>query len=144
MVGRELGDYPAKAPPQDEVLLSVKNLSDGHVFNEVSFDLHKGEILGVYALIGAGRTDVALTLFGAKHRQTGEVQVHGRPVTIGSPSDAVKLGLGLVPEDRKGQGLVLSMRSSENMTLSTIETISNQSFIKRREEDAIVRLFRIN
>ena len=141
MVGRELGDYPKKAPPQDEVLLSVRNLSDGHIFEDVSFDLHKGEILGVYALIGAGRTDVALTLFGAKHRRSGEVQIHGQPATIGSPSEAVKFGLGLVPEDRKGQGLVLSMRSSENMTLSTIEAISRQSFIKLREEDVIVRLY---
>jgi ribose transport system ATP-binding protein len=141
MVGRELGDYPRKEPPQPEVLMSVRNLSDGQVFQDVSFDLHKGEILGVYALIGAGRTDVALTLFGAKHRRSGEVQLHGRPVNIGSPSEAVKFGLGLVPEDRKGQGLVLSMRSSENMTLSTIENISTQSFVKLGREEELVENF---
>lgn len=141
MVGREIGDYPGKEPPQSEVLLSVRKLSDGHIFRDVSFDLHKGEILGVYALIGAGRTDVALTLFGAKRRRAGEILIHGQAITINSPAEAVQYGLGLVPEDRKGQGLVLSMRSSENMTLSTIETLSTQSFINRRQEEIIVANF---
>ncbi len=141
MVGRELGDYPRKESPQEEVLLSVRGLSDGHIFDDISFDLHKGEILGMYALIGAGRTDVAMTLFGAKHRRNGEVKLYGGPVNISSPSEAVKYGLGLVPEDRKGQGLVLSMRSSENMTLSTIENISTQSFIKLGREADLVENF---
>lgn len=142
MVGREIGDYPGKEPPQAEVLLSVRNLADGHFFQDVSFDLHQGEILGVYALIGAGRTDVALTLFGAKRRRAGQVRIRGRAVTINSPAEAVKHGLGLVPEDRKGQGLVLSMRASENMTLSSVEAISTQSFIKRRREETVVADFR--
>ncbi len=142
MVGRELGDYPSKEPPSDEVLLSVNNLADGHMFEDVSFDLHKGEILGMYALIGAGRTDVALTLFGAKRRQTGEVSVHGQSADISNPSNAFDRGLGLVPEDRKGQGLVLLMRSSENMTLSTIQSLSNQSFIKRNAEAGVVNRFK--
>jgi len=142
MVGRDLGDYPRKQPAQDDVLLAVSDLSDGHVFSDVSFDLHKGEILGIYALIGAGRTDVAMTLFGAKQRQTGQVSIHGQPVTINRPSDAVGYGLGLVPEDRKGQGLILPMRSSENMTLSTIESLSINSFIKRKQEDDLVEDFR--
>lgn len=142
MVGRDLGDYPRKQPAQDDVLLAVSDLSDGHVFSDVSFDLHKGEILGIYALIGAGRTDVAMTLFGSKQRQTGQVSIHGQPVTINRPSDAVGYGLGLVPEDRKGQGLILPMRSSENMTLSTIESLSINSFIKRKQEDDLVEDFR--
>ncbi len=132
---------PTKEPPSDEVLLAVRNLSDGHIFEGVSFDLHKGEILGMYALIGAGRTDVALTLFGAKRRQAGEVWVHGQPVNISNPANAFDKGLGLVPEDRKGQGLILLMRSSENMTLSTIHTLSNQSFISRNAEADVVRHF---
>ncbi|MEA3337346.1 MAG: sugar ABC transporter ATP-binding protein [Chloroflexota bacterium] len=138
MVGRELGDYPSKEPPSDEVVLAVRNLSDGQVFEQVSFDLHKGEILGMYALIGAGRTDVAMTLFGAKRRQAGEVSVNGQIVDISSPAIAFDNGLGLVPEDRKGQGLVLLMRSSENMTLSTIQSLSNQSFINRNAEAGVV------
>jgi ribose transport system ATP-binding protein len=141
MVGREIGDYPTKEAPQADVVLSVRNLSDGQVFRDVSFDLHKGEILGIYALIGAGRTDVALTLFGAKRRRAGEIRLRGKAININTPSQAVQHGLGLVPEDRKGRGLVLSMRTSENMTLSTIETISNQSFIKRRQEEKLVSKF---
>ncbi|MCO6452018.1 MAG: sugar ABC transporter ATP-binding protein [Caldilineales bacterium] len=141
MVGRELGDYPAKEPPGDEVLLAVRNLSDGHIFEEVSFDLHKGEILGMYALIGAGRTDVAMTLFGAKRRQAGEVWVQGKSVNISSPANAFDQGLGLVPEDRKGQGLVLLMRSSENMTLSTIQALSNRTFVNRKSEVGVVTRF---
>ncbi|NJN96233.1 MAG: sugar ABC transporter ATP-binding protein [Anaerolineales bacterium] len=141
MVGREIGDYPKKAPPQPEVLLSVRQLSDGRVFRDVSFELHRGEILGMYALIGAGRTDVALTLFGAKPRRGGEVHLRGRPLHISSPAEAVAHGLGLVPEDRKGQGLILSMRSSQNMTLSAIETLSSQSFIRLNQEDGVVKQF---
>lgn len=141
MVGRELGDYPQKSLPQTDVLLSVRNLSDGHIFEDISFDLHRGEILGVYALIGAGRTDVALTLFGAKHRYSGEVAIEGRPVNITDPAEAVKHGLGLVPEDRKGQGLVLSMLSSENISLSAIKAFSAQSFIKQNQEKQLVKEF---
>ncbi len=141
MVGREIGDYPKKAPPQTEVLLSVRHLADRHIFSDVSFDLHQGEILGMYALIGAGRTDVALTLFGAKPRRAGEVYLRGQPLHINSPAEAVEHGLGLVPEDRKGQGLILSMRSSQNMTLSAVQTISRQSFIRLDQEETLVKHF---
>lgn len=141
MVGRELGAYPQKEPPQPEVLLSVRHLSDGRVFQDVSFELHRGEILGMYALIGAGRTDVALTLFGARSRRAGEVHLGGKPTHITSPAQAVEHGLGLVPEDRKGQGLVLSMRSSQNMTLSIIAQLSSQSLIKLNQEARLVKQF---
>ncbi len=141
MVGRELGDYPTKEPPSDEVLLAVSNLSDGNMFEGITFDLHEGEILGMYALIGAGRTDVALTLFGARRRQAGEVKVRGQIADISNPANAFDQGLGLVPEDRKGQGLVLLMRSSENMTLSTIQSLSKQSFINRNAEAEVVKHF---
>ena len=141
MVGRELGDYPKKDPPHENILLSVRDLSDGKMFRDASFDLFQGEILGLYALIGAGRTDLALTLFGAKHRESGEVLLHGKAVNIRNPSDAVDNGLGLVPEDRKGQGLVLPMISSQNMTLSAIEDISVRGFIRRSQEEAMVTEF---
>lgn len=141
MVGRELGTYPEKETPQSDVLLSVRNLSDGHVFEDVSFDLHQGEILGVYALIGAGRTDVALTLFGARRKRGGAVRLRGQDIDISDPAQAVARGIGLVPEDRKGQGLVLTMRSSENMTLSSIETLSRQTFVRSSAEAAVVRKY---
>jgi len=142
MVGHEIGYYPQKDPCQPEVVLSVRDLSDGVIFHNVSFDLHKGEILGIYALIGAGRTDVALTLFGAKRRKSGEVLLNGRPLRINSSSEAVKNGVGLVPEDRKGQGIILSMRSSDNMSLSALETISIRSFINLAREKKLIETFR--
>jgi len=141
MVGRAIGDYPRKDSPKDDVLLSVKGLSDGRIFHDVSFDIHQGEILGLYALIGTGRTDVALTLFGAKPKKSGEVRIRGELVQVRSPAESVKNRVGLVPEDRKGQGLVLSMRSSENITLSMIETISTQGFVKRSSESDVVKKY---
>ena len=120
----------------------MRDLSDGQIFEGVSFDLHRGEILGIYALIGAGRTDVALTLFGAKKRRAGEVWLRGQACDIRSPAEAVRLGLGLVPEDRKGQGLVMSMVSSANMTLSMIERLSSRSFVRRRAERDLVEMYR--
>jgi ribose transport system ATP-binding protein len=141
MVGRELGDYPTKERPSPEVLLSVKNLSDGKVFRDITFDLHKGEILGMYALIGAGRTDIAMTIFGARRREAGEITVHGEPVLNRTPTEAVEHGLGLVPEDRKGQGLVLPMLSSSNMTLSAIQSISTRGFIRHRDEKTMVEFY---
>ena len=141
MVGRTIGDYPCKEVPQESVLLTVEGLSDGRIFHDVSFDLHQGEILGLYALIGTGRTDVALTLFGAKPKKAGRVLIRGREVNVGNPSESVRNRIGLVPEDRKGQGLVLSMRSSENMTLSMIERICAQGFVNSSSEAGVVRKY---
>ncbi|MCC7446075.1 MAG: sugar ABC transporter ATP-binding protein [Anaerolineae bacterium] len=142
MVGREIGYYPPKASPQPEVVLSVRNLSDGDIFADVSFDLHRGEILGMYALIGAGRTDVAMTLFGAKPRRAGDVRLNGQPLRVASSADAVGSGLGLIPEDRKGKGLILSMRSCDNMSLSALQIISVRSFINMAREKSLVERFR--
>jgi ribose transport system ATP-binding protein len=141
MVGRAIGDYPRNRALTDKVVLSVRGLSDGRVFHDVTFDLHEGEILGLYALIGTGRTDVAMTLFGARPKKAGDVLLRGDRVDLRSPSEAVQHRVGLVPEDRKGQGLVLSMRSSENMTLGTIENLSTQSFVRRRSEAAVVHKY---
>ena len=142
MVGRAIGHYPTKNLPQEDVILSVRDLSDGQAFDKVSFDLHRGEILGMYALIGAGRTDVALTIFGAKKRKSGHIYVFGEERTIHSPAQAVEWGLGLVPEDRKGQGLVMSMLSSANMTLSSIHRLSTQIFIRKQREKDVVEHYR--
>ena len=138
MVGRVIGQYPDKEPPTKEAVLSVRDLSDGHVFDGISFDLHRGEILGLYALIGAGRTDVAMTIFGAKKRKMGEIRLHDEVHKIDSPMRAVRLGLGLVPEDRKGQGLVMSMLSSANISLSAIDKLSARTLVRRDQEKKLV------
>ena len=141
MVGREIGQFPSKKPPTDEVLMSVKGLSDGIKFTDISFDLKKGEILGVYALIGAGRTETALTIYGERKKAAGSVSLNGKQVEISDPADAYNKGIGLVPEDRKGQGLVMSMISSQNITLSIIKRLTRRGLINRKKESETVDFY---
>jgi len=138
MVGRELGQFPSKGRPSDEVLLSVRGLSDGKKFSDISFDLNRGEILGIYALIGAGRTEVAMTIYGERKRTAGTVTLKGEQLDITDPTDAYGKGIGLVPEDRKNQGLVMSMKSSQNATLSIAKRLSSYGIIDRRQEKETV------
>ena len=138
MVGREIGQYPAKEAPGEEVLLEAEGLSDGKKFEGVSFRLKKGEILGVYGLIGAGRTEVAMTLYGERRKAFGRILLRDEPVEVSGPADAYAKGIGLVPEDRKGQGLVMPMASGQNATLSVIRKLSARGFIRRRSESETV------
>ena len=142
MVGREIGQFPSKNPPGEEVLMSVEGLSDGVKFKDISFDLKKGEILGVYALIGAGRTEVALTIYGERKRAEGSILLKGKLLEISDPADAFNKGIGLVPEDRKKQGLVMSMVSSQNVTLSIIKRLTCRGLINRKKESETVEFYR--
>jgi rhamnose transport system ATP-binding protein len=123
MVGREVGNYLAKMPStaQDEVLLSVKGLGVAGVFDSVSFDLHRGEILAMAGLIGARRTDVALALFGILKATEGTVRYKGQPLTITSPRDAINAGIAYVSEDRRKLGLAMALPIRWNMTLATLQ-----------------------
>ncbi len=142
MVGRTIGYYPEKkTPPSEHVALSVKGLSDGLVFSDVSFELRRGEIVGMYALIGAGRTDVALTLFGVKPRRAGKVVVNGRTVQPRTPTEAFAAGIGLVPEDRKGQGLVMQMLTKHNVTVSVLPFLSRLGFYNSKSEATVVNTY---
>ena len=121
MVGRELAsEYPVRARPRGPERLRVEGLSRPGAFQDVSFPLHAGEILGLTGLVGAGRTEVARAVFGADRADAGAVFLDGAPVRIRSPRDAVRLGIALLTEDRKGQGLVLNMSVRENVTLSNL------------------------
>ena len=122
MVGREVGNYFAKMPStaQDEVLLSVKDLGVAGIFDGVSFDLHRGEILCMAGLIGARRTDVALALFGIHRTTEGTVRYKGRPLAIASPRDAIDAGIAYVSEDRRKLGLAMALPIRWNMTLATL------------------------
>ena len=123
----------------DEVLMSVKNLrmlrptSQSARVSDVSFDLHKGEILGFFGLIGAGRTEIMEMIFGSRPA-SGEIQIAGKPVTIKKPSDAIDEGLGFVTEDRKEQGLVLGMSVRENFSLTHLADYCSFNFVDRRQE----------
>ena len=124
MLGRELEDvFPLKDDPKDKVCLEVKNLSRGSAVNDISFQLREGEILGLAGLVGSGRTELARLLFGADRKDGGDIRIQGKKVAIESPVDAIRYGIGLVPEQRRRQGLVLPMNIKQNITLASIKRL---------------------
>ncbi|PPS45929.1 sugar ABC transporter ATP-binding protein [Chroococcidiopsis sp. TS-821] len=119
MVGRPLQDlYQRQPSPRGRVVLEVTNLSDGRKVQPASLQLHAGEIVGLSGLVGAGRTELARLIFGADASVSGEVVLEGRKLKISSPADAIRAGIGYVPEDRKDQGLFLEMSSRKNITMN--------------------------
>src|SRR5262249_10202 len=140
MVGRELTEvFPErKARTSDEIVLDVKGLTSKGHFKDISFQLRKGEILGLTGLMGAGRTELVKSLFGMLPHDSGSIKMHNQAVKIKKPQDAIKLGIALVTEDRKGEGLVLPMSVKQNITLPTLTAVSSGPFIKSSSEDKIV------
>ena len=135
MIGRELSQlYPKERLPIGEVVLSVRGLTQGTAVRGVDLDVRRGEILGVAGLVGAGRTEMALTLFGALRRDQGEVTIGGVSFAPNSPHAARNLGLGLIPEDRRGEGLVPSLSVRENLMLSSLDDVARFGLIRRRAE----------
>jgi ribose transport system ATP-binding protein len=138
MVGRELEDmYHYSKTEQRDVILEAQNLSDGKDLKDVSLALHGGEILGIAGLIGAGRTALAETLFGIRHNTEGRVLLAGENVRIRSPKQAIKQGMGFVPEDRKLQGLFLNMAVRENVTMSSMDLVTNLGFVNFKKAKSI-------
>ncbi len=138
MVGRELGEmYPYSPTEQRETVIEARNLSDGWELHDASFELHGGEILGVAGLIGAGRTALAETLFGLRPVSRGEILLSGEVVKFHSAKQAIKNGLGFVPEDRKLQGLFLNMAVRENVTMSATSLVSNLGFVNSAKADKL-------
>jgi ribose transport system ATP-binding protein len=129
MIGRELSqDYPQAAERSAEVVLSVTGLSTEKI-KDVSFELHRGEILGLGGLVGSGRTETVRALFGADKTSSGEIVVFGRRSAIASPRDAIRRSIGLLPEDRKRQGLVIGMQVKENITYGILKALSRFGLI---------------
>ena len=138
MVGRELEDmYHYSKTEQRDVILEAQNLSDGKDLKDVSLALHGGEILGIAGLIGAGRTALAETLFGIRHNTEGRALLAGENVRIRSPKQAIKQGMGFVPEDRKLQGLFLNMAVRENVTMSSMDLVTNLGFVNFKKAKSI-------
>jgi ribose transport system ATP-binding protein len=137
MVGRELIIFPKLPASIGEVILEVKGLSRGNNVRDINFKLHKGEILGIAGMMGAGRTEMARVLFGIDKKDSGQVYINNIKVEIKSPEDALKAGLGMVPEDRQLQGLILLMAVKENITLSSLRSISQWGVIKKSKEREI-------
>lgn len=143
MVGRDIGvEYPfdSSVTPKDEVL-RVENLMIQGGKHSVSFSVRAGEILGISGLVGSGRTETVRAIFGADKIASGQLYLHGRPIQIGSPKDAVRYGLSLLTEDRKSQGVILNMNIAVNITLADLAKVSKKGFLLQQEErDAAVRL----
>jgi rhamnose transport system ATP-binding protein len=134
MVGRQVDElFPKQEATLGELRLEVKNLSAPGKFEDISFDLRMGEILGMAGLVGAGRTDVARALFGIQPIQSGSIHIDGRPVTIGNPREAMNLGLGFVPEDRQHHGLVLPMDIATNITLPILPNFATYGWLREKE-----------
>ena len=135
MVGRTLEDYYPKAEvARGEELLRVEGLRRGGALRGVSFALHAGEVLGMAGLMGAGRTEVARAIFGLDRVEAGELFVSGVRAAIGSPRQAIEAGLGFVTEDRKGQGLVLSLSVGHNITLASLGAFARGPRLDLRAE----------
>jgi simple sugar transport system ATP-binding protein len=127
MTGEDVATEPFRHEVEGEKpLLEVLNLSRTNEFNDVSFVLHKGEVLGLTGLLGSGRTELAVALFGLTKPDSGEIRIDGRPVHIGSAEEAIGLGLGYVPEDRIRQGLVIGQSIGANIILSTSRKVLNR------------------
>ena len=140
MVGRTLGEfYPDRHAKPGEEVLSVKDLSREDSFEDVSFSLARGEILGLFGLVGSGRTQVAKCIFGAELPTSGEIYLEGRLIRPKSPHDVVKAGVALLTEDRKRDGLVLSCPIRDNVGLATMDQVSQWGLLNRRQQDAQVR-----
>jgi ribose transport system ATP-binding protein len=139
MVGRTIFEEAPDLPetPNPEVVLEVRNLNRGRVIRDVSFQLRRGEILGVAGLVGAGRTEVMRAVFGADQRDSGEIFVHGSKVDIRTPSDAVRHGIGYLSEDRKRYGLALPMDVEANTVMASLSKFTSAlgriSFSKTRQ-----------
>ena len=131
MVGRPLGEsYYERQVPLGEVVMEVKGLCSSKV-RDVSFSVRKGEILGFGGLVGAGRTEVAQAIFGADRATAGEIWLHGKKVSPKDPITALKLGIGLIPEDRKRQGVLLNLPINQNISFSSMEKIMRGPFIRK-------------
>jgi ribose transport system ATP-binding protein len=134
MVGRELAaGYPAAAPSSGGELLRADRVSSGPV-HDASLTLHRGEILGLVGLVGSGRTELARALYGAAPLSAGTMTLDGHPYRPRSPRDAITAGIGLLPEDRKGQGLILMAAMRANMSLPSLGTFAPGGIVDRARE----------
>ena len=144
MIGKELSEMFFYEPPQKElnnICLRVKNLSRAGLFQGINFELREGEILGVYGLQGAGRTELVETIFGLARADEGEVQVFGRPVKIESTEKAIEFGLAMIPEDRRRTGLFANMDVKDNINIVKAPQLTThfgflltQSFVRVAQE----------
>lgn len=139
MVGRKIETlFPESETEKGPVLLQVSNLSHEGKFQNINFDLRKGEVLGISGLMGAGRTEIALSLYGMEPATSGNILINGEPVKITNVRGAIQAGIGYVSEDRKAVGLIAGLSIRKNMSLSSLEQFASGGWI--RGEDEIVAI----
>jgi rhamnose transport system ATP-binding protein len=140
MIGRPLKEFMHKARATiGDVALEVKNLARQGMFSDISFEVRKGEIVGLGGLVGAGRTDVARAIFGIAPADSGEILVNGKRVTINQPTDAIALGIAFVPEDRAVAGIFRTLAVEENISAAVPGKIAPAGFIRRALERSMAQ-----
>jgi ribose transport system ATP-binding protein len=138
MVGRDIADmYAKREVPVGEVVLRVNGLSSGNMLRQISFELRSGEVVGIAGLLGSGRTELIRAIFGADRTERGTVEVVGYKHKINRIGDAIRGGIGLVPEDRKEQGLFLGMPLGPNISAASIRDVSYHGILDRKKERAL-------
>ena len=136
IVGRTLEDqYPKRNAKIGDVVMEVKNLTVPDTIEDISFNVRSGEVLGFSGLLGAGRTETAKAIFGALKKSSGEIYMNGKKVHISCPTDAIKNNIGLLPENRKEEGLVLKKRVDWNITFSSLKKFRRGLFINSKMEE---------
>ena len=138
MVGRELKDfYPKTAVKRGKIVLEVKKLTKKSKYEDISFRLHEGEVLGFAGLVGAGRAEVMRGIFGIETPDGGEIHIKGNKVKVNSLFETIKMKMGFVPEDRREEGLILSRSVKDNINITKLSGINRHGFIKQKDEEEI-------
>ncbi|MGF3112523.1 sugar ABC transporter ATP-binding protein [Facklamia sp. P9177] len=141
MVGRDIGDYyPSKRSEVGRTLLEVNKLTVSEKFEDISFTLKQGEILGVSGLMGAGRTEIMSAIFGLLPIERGTIKINNQPVLLSSPLHAIKQGIGYLTENRKEEGLILDFSIKENIGITAFKEFSKNGLIHTKEEEDFVQL----
>jgi ribose transport system ATP-binding protein len=135
MVGRDIHElFPTLDPPTNETVLEVRGLGDGRHYRDISFDLHRGEVLGFGGLVGAGRTDLVRGIFGVDPPAVGTIRLNGREVRFETPGEAIRAGMGLLTEDRKHTGVFPDLSLIHNISIAAIDRIERGPFLQLDEE----------
>ena len=137
MVGRELADvFPVRHSPSDEILLEVSGLTREPAYRDISFKVHRGEVVALAGLMGAGRTEVVSAIYGLQPASEGQICLKGKPISIRNPQEALAAGIGMVTEDRKGLGLIPALGVGQNITLSALRDYSRGPLVDHSAESA--------
>ncbi|MEM7343736.1 MAG: sugar ABC transporter ATP-binding protein, partial [Chloroflexota bacterium] len=137
ILGREMSlTFPVKQYPEAEnsTIFSVRNLSKKGDLNGISFDIRAGEIVGLAGLVGSGRSALGLSIFGAQAVDSGTFEIDGNPVTVTTPTQAIRSGISFLPESRKTQGLLMNFNIAANVTLPHLGAVSKRNFVQKRQE----------